>query len=290
MFFNKKNSAFGFIVLLISILTSQIAYSDNALERSFVPKSKLVDALWAKHDPSSTTIVEHSAWDHFLSKYIVKNGSINLVAYGKVTREDKEKLSTYLDDLQKIDVTLLNRDEQFSFWLNLYNASTVFIILKHYPVKSVREIKNGVLDFHGPFNDIIAKVNGKNLSLNTIESGIVRPIWKDPRLHYAFNCAAITCPNLNNQAYNGKTLDNQLNAAAHSYINDKRGIHFEGKKVIASKIFFWYEGDFGGSEKAILNHMKKFAEPTLKARLQKIKRIDDYVYDWSLNESPQSKS
>jgi len=141
------------------------------------------------------------------------------------------------------------------------------------------------VDFLGPFNDKVVKVNGKTLTLNDIESGIVRPLWKDPRLHYAFNCAAVSCPNLGKKAYTGAKLNSQLNTAASRFVNNSRGITFVKGKAVASKIYFWYEGDFGGSHKAVINHMKKYASGGLKAKLASLSKIDKFEYDWALNEA-----
>lgn len=274
----------GFTTAIMIFATS--AHAQSALERFAVPKAKLISGPWKKNDAGSAIQVDHGAWDGFLKKYVKTDGKgINRVAYGRVSGGDKAALSAYLKKLQGTDVTTLNRDEQFAFWVNLYNASTVSVALKNYPLKSIRDVKKGVLDFLGPFNDKIATVNGKTLTLNDIESGIVRPLWKDPRLHYAFNCAAISCPNLAKQAFKGAVLNKQLNSAATRFVNNPRGISFSGGKATASKIYFWYEGDFGGSHKAIINHMKRYASADLKAKLQSISKIDSFEYDWALNDA-----
>jgi hypothetical protein len=261
-----------------------LANAQSSIEKAFIAKSRLSSSIWKKHDPSSNIVVDHSAWDAFLSKYTRKNAQgINLVAYGSVSAADKKSLQDYLASLQATDVTKLNRNEQYAFWLNLYNASTVNLGIKNFPVDSILDIKSNPLDLKGPFNDNVAKVNGKKLTLDTIESGIVRPIWNDPRLHYAFNCAAISCPNLGSKAYKGTKINAQLNAAAKAYVNDPRGIRINNGKITASKIYFWYSGDFGKDEKAVLAHIKKFASPKLKAGLEGKTKIDSYEYDWALN-------
>ncbi|MEP1443414.1 MAG: DUF547 domain-containing protein [Hyphomicrobiales bacterium] len=283
-----RNKVFfaGVTALVLSLSQAGQAQAQSALEKFGVPKAKLISGPWKTNVSGSAVKVDHSAWDAFLKKY-VKTGSngVNLVAYGRVSGGDKAALGSYLKSLQATDVTKLNRNEQFAFWVNLYNASTVNVALKNYPIKSIRDVKKGVLDFLGPFNDKVAKVNGKTLTLNDIESGIVRPLWKDPRLHYAFNCAAVSCPNLGKQAFKGDTLNKQLNSAASRFINNSRGIRFTNGKATASKIFFWYEGDFGGSHKAIINHMKQYASGGLKAKLASLKKIHDFEYDWTLNDA-----
>lgn len=271
--------------LTIPLLSAPtIATAQSSLEKAFVAKSRLSSTIWKKHDPASNIVIDHRAWDAFLSKYTRKNSKgINLVAYGSVSGADKKSLQDYLNRLQATDVTKLNRNEQYAFWLNLYNASTVNLGIKNFPVNSILDIKSNALDLKGPFNDNIAKVNGKKLTLDTIESGIVRPIWNDPRLHYAFNCAAVSCPNLGSEAYKGSKINAQLNAAARTFVNDPRAIRINNGKITASKIYFWYSDDFGKDEKAVLGHIKKFASAKLKASLDGKTKIDSYEYDWALN-------
>ncbi|MEM7216503.1 MAG: DUF547 domain-containing protein [Pseudomonadota bacterium] len=274
----------GIITLVSLPLFLGQVYAQSSLEKAFVAKSRLANKLWTRHDASSTVEVDHGTWDAFLAKYLKSDGQgVNRLAYARVTKADKGALKKYLAELQQTDVTKLNRNEQYAYWLNLYNASTVNVALENYPIESILDIKSNVLDFKGPFNDKIAKVNGQSITLDTIESGIVRPIWNDPRLHYAFNCAAITCPNLGKQAYRGKTIDSQLDRAARSYINDPRGIRVENGEITASKIFFWYEEDFGGSEASILKHVRRYADPKLKSALSGKTEIASFEYDWTLN-------
>ena len=271
-------------VFVISTLFVGTANAQSSLEKLAIAKSKLTSPIWKKHDPASKIEVNHDRWDAFLKKYTRKDGSgVNRVAYGRVSSADQKTLQNYLSDLQKVDVTKLNRNEQYAFWLNLYNASTVNIGIKNFPINSILEVKKNVLDLKGPFNDVVARVNGKNLTLDNIESGVVRPIFNDPRLHYAFNCAAVSCPNLGSKAYRGKTLNAVLDKAARSYVNDPRGVRISNGELTVSKIYFWYDVDFGGSEKSILNHIRQYANPGLKKKLAGKTSIDNYEYIWDLN-------
>jgi len=254
------------LLLLMTLVAMPVALTDtqaqSAIEKSLVAKSRLHNRIWTKHDPNSSLEVDHQPWDAFLAKYLKKDGrGINRLAYSRVSTADKQALKAYLTVLQSTDVTTLNRNEQYAFWLNLYNSSTVNIGLKHYPIKSILDVKSNVLDLKGPFNDKVATVMGLSLTLDNIESGIVRPIWKDPRLHYAFNCAAISCPNLGAKA------------------------RVENGKVTASKIYFWYDVDFGGNATGVLKHINQYAGPELKAALGNKRSIAKYEYDWALNEA-----
>jgi len=273
-----------FTTVILSMFSfSALSNAQTAIEKAFVAKSKLASPIWKKHDPASSIKVDHSAWDSFLTKYTAKDqAGVNRVAYGNVSASDRQALRDYLARLQATDVTQLNRNEQYAFWLNLYNASIVNVGLDNYPVKSILDIKSNLLDVKGPFNDTIATVNGEKLTPDTIESGIVRPIWNDPNLHYGFNCAAVSCPNLLSKAFTGDTINAQLEQAAVSFINEPRGVRLNGDKLIASKIYFWYSEDFGG-EQGILKHISKYANDRTKALLSGRTKIDRYEYDWALN-------
>ena len=199
-------------------------------------------------------------------------------------------LKQYVQTLESSDPRILNRNEQLAYWLNLYNSRTVLLVLENYPLRSVRQIKTKFTDLVGPFDDSIICVLGKCLSLNDIESGIIRPIWQDPRIHYALNCASYGCPNLRRRAWSSLTLDQDLNTAACQFINSGRAFKKGplGQVVIASKIFKWYQDDFGGSEAAVLNHMRQYANADTRRKLAGHSKICAYTYDWSLNDAKRN--
>jgi len=251
-----------------------------------IPESSVVDPIFEINDPNSTIRVDHSIWDGFLGKYVSPDfQGLNRVYYGNVSYEDFESLRYYLQQLQSIDLRTLNRNEQLAYWFNLYNARTLAIVLENYPIRSIRQIKQKLTDFVGPFDDEGAvNVLGKSLSLNDIESGIIRPIYNDPRIHYALNCASYGCPNLSSRAWHSHDLDARLNAAASDFINSGRGVKSSicGTKV--SKIYKWYAGDFGGEE-GVLKHMRQYANHETLRTLNRSNNIGGYFYDWSLNDA-----
>ena len=251
-----------------------------------IPASSLVDPIFEISDPYSPYAVDHSTWDCLLARYMVTDAvGINRLRYRDVTAQDRSSLKGYLRYLQSVDTRTLNRNEQLAFWFNLYNARTADIVLDNYPIRSIRQVKMKFTDFVGPFDDPGAvTVLGKSLSLNDIESGIVRPIWKDPRIHYALNCASYGCPNLAAQAWTAVNLDARLNGAAYEYINSDRAIRSGLFGVKVSKIFKWYKDDFGGSDQAVLNHLRQYANPSTQQKLQGRQSILGHFYDWSLND------
>jgi Protein of unknown function, DUF547 len=244
------------------------------------------EAVFSKAATPGKT-VDHSAWDRMLKAYVKRDATgLNRVAYAKFKAEGHKELKAYVAALQAVDVPTLSRDEQFAFWANLYNARTIDVVLDKYPVKSIKEVSLGgglkTLVTGGPWQATIAKVNGFSVSLDDIENKILRAIYKDPRVHYAVNCASVGCPNLLLEAFTGAKLEAQLEAGAKDFINSPSGIKFTGDKVWASSIYDWFKADFGGSVASITAHMAKYAEPELKAKLAKVTAIHDYGYDWAL--------
>lgn len=241
--------------------------------------------VWQAHNPAAAASIDHRAWTVFIKKYR-RPGSdgVARIAYGKVTPADRTALNAYVTRLTKVRISQYRRAEQRAYWLNLYNALTVKVILDHWPVKSIRDI--GIspgLFARGPWGKKLIVVEGRAVSLDDIEHRILRPIWRDPRIHYGVNCASIGCPNLPAVAFTAANSERLLTAGAVAYVNDPRGVRIRNGRVVVSSIYRWFRADFGGSERTVLVHLKQYARPALKAQLEKINSIDGYRYDWSVN-------
>ena len=137
----------------------------------------------------------------------------------------------------------------------------------------------------GPWGAKLITVEGEQVSLDDIEHRILRPIWRDPRVHYAVNCASLGCPDLHARAWIAEGLDASLDAAARTYVNHPRGARVEDGRLIVSSIYDWFEEDFGGSDAGVIAHLKTFAAPPLAQALSSITRVSDDRYDWRLNGS-----
>lgn len=245
-----------------------------------IPKAKQADGNWATSGTKAEPI-DHDAWDKILTDYArPADDGVNRVDYKGIKTKAAGELKAYLAALQDITITEYPRDEQFAYWVNLYNAATVQVILDNYPLESIRDI--GLLG-QGPWKDKFLKVEGKKLSLDDVEHGILRPIWKDVRIHYAVNCASIGCPNLALKAYRAKTLEAMLDDAARAYINHPRGFARIKGRLVASNIFEWYQSDWG-EEADVLAHARKYATDATAALLKDAETIDSYDYDWALND------
>lgn len=242
---------------------------------------------WERHHPGSTRTIDHDAWDLLLTRYLCASpDGVHRFRYRSVTAADRERLERYLNRLSGVAISAYNRPEQKAFWINLYNALTVQVVLDHYPVASIREIDISPGWFSvGPWRKKLIQVDDIDLSLDDIEHRILRPVWRDPRIHYAVNCAAIGCPNLQRRAFRGAGLAERLEEAARDYVNHPRAIAWSTDGWTLSKIYQWFRDDFGGDESGVLDHIKRYADPALAATLNRSARVQRYRYDWSLNDA-----
>jgi hypothetical protein len=253
------------------------------------PAEALAELPFTRHVAGSTAVVSHRAWHALLQEYVVASpDGLNRVRYAAWKRESHAELKTYVSSLEAVDVARLDRPEQFAFWVNLYNAKTIEIVLDRYPVKSIKDIRlgGGVIGAitGGPWKAKVVTVSSVALSLDDIEHVILRGLFRDARVHYAVNCASIGCPNLGREAFTGAALESQLEAAARAYVNSPRGVRWSGDRLVVSSIFSWFQSDFGGDAAGVLAHLARYAEPALKARLKRAPTIDEYSYDWALND------
>ena len=241
---------------------------------------------WNQSDENNPASIDHGAWQKLLNRYLITNhpSGVNRVRYKDFTTTDRRALKSYLSDLQSIDPRQYNRAEQMAYWINLYNALTVDLILENYPVKSIKKTGKKLFSF-GPWDDQLAQIDGNNLTLNDIEHQILRPIWKDRRIHYAVNCASYGCPNLSAAAFTGINTESLLERGATDYINHPRGVSFNNGDLTVSSIYNWYSADFGGNDEKLLRHLKHYARPELRQKLERFDGSIDYAYDWSLNDA-----
>ncbi len=243
---------------------------------------------WAEHDAGSTRTIDHSEWNTLLGRYVqVQQAGVNRFNYAEVTASDRSQLQSYIATLSAIPISEFNRNEQIAFWINLYNALTVEIILQHYPVDTIREISYSLFT-SGPWREKLIKVEGEALALDDIEHRILRPIWKDPRIHYAVSCAAIGCPSLQSTAYRANNTDAVLDQAAREFINHPRAVSISYSELRVSSLYDWFEQDFGGNAAGVIAHLNQYADAKLQSSLRGRKRIGQYHFDWTIND-PKSR-
>lgn len=254
-------------------------------------------SLWEKHDAASAATIDHAPWGRFLAAYRRENadGSARF-AYRAVTSNDRAGLEADVARLAAVPISRFNRAEQFAYWVNLYNMTTVLTVLRHYPVKSIRDINISPGWFasswfasgwfaSGPWGAKLLEVEGTKLSLDDIQHRILRPGWRDPRIHYAVNCAALGCPDLPAVPFTATSAEALLEAAARAFVNHSRGAAIESGRLAASSIYVWYAADFGPEPVDVVRHMRKYASQEFYTALSHIRQVSLDRYDWALNEA-----
>jgi hypothetical protein len=221
--------------------------------------------------------VQHGEWDALVKKHVSKNGMVDYQGFLK----DKKQLQVYLDILSANKPTSKwSKNEKMAFWINAYNAFTVKLILDHYPIKSIKDIKRGIPFVNSVWDIAFIPMGKEKIDLNYIEHTILRKEFNDPRIHAAINCASFSCPLLRNEAYYASRLDEQLNDAMRRFVNDPQRNQLDKSNIKISKIFSWFAGDFKLNGSSIVDYLNKYA----KKRVQPNAKIDFLEYQWELND------
>jgi Protein of unknown function, DUF547 len=271
--------------LVLSVMVFLATFVLAPATSNAAPKAELWPR-WQKHGPGNTQRIDHAQWNSFLEKYVVAGhaSGINRVRYHAVVLQDRTMLTNYIKQLEGIAISTFSRAEQRAYWINLYNAKTVDLVLTHYPVQSIRDINiSPGLFSRGPWGAKIMTVEGEKISLDDIEHRILRPIWRDNRVHYALNCASLGCPNLQPQAYDSGTAEALLDKGAREFVNHRRGVALINGKLKVSSIYVWFQEDFGGNAEGLISHWKNYAVGRLAEALKNYRGSFDHDYDWRLN-------
>ncbi|MBI1228078.1 MAG: DUF547 domain-containing protein [Bacteroidetes bacterium] len=222
--------------------------------------------------------VSHEIWDGLLKKHVRSDGFVD---YKGMVRDSAE-LNNYLHLLESSHPQRIwSKAEQKAFWINAYNAYTVKLIVDHYPVASIKDIKNGIPFVNTVWDIKFIKIQGEEYDLNAIEHGILRKNFPDGRIHAAVNCASYSCPPLRAEAYVADRLESQLDDAMRRFVNDPLRNRVGADKAELSAIFNWFGGDFKKDAGSVQAFVNRFAETPMGEGAQ-VSYLD---YDWSLNEA-----
>lgn len=253
----------------------------NAAGAAAIEKSQ----YWSFWDASqnTTATIDHSGWDTLLKQYVIIDhpSGINRFRYADVQKADRQQLNRYVSKLESLDPRTYNRNEQKAYWINLYNAAVVKQVLEYYPVKNITDVDRNGGD--GPWDEAIVTIMGQRLSLNDIEHRILRPLWKDHKVHFALACGGLGCPDLQPVAYNGRDIRTQLRQAGRDFINHPRGVRLEKGLMRLSYIFDWYRNDFAKDDKGMLKLFAHYAEDRKALYLLGFQGTIEYQNDWTLN-------
>jgi hypothetical protein len=227
---------------------------------------------------AQTTPVSHVLFDQLLKQHVGKTGKVNYKGFIR----DSTELNKYLKVLSaNPPQSKWSRNDQLAYWINAYNAYTIQLIIRNYPLKSIKDIGSKIkIPFvNTPWDIKFIQIGKETYDLNNIEHDILRKKFNEPRIHFAIVCASVSCPKLLNEAFVGSRINEQLTAQARDFINDASRNKITSGKAELSSIFSWFKGDFT-KKGSLINYINQYANTKLKADA-KISHLD---YNWNLNE------
>ena len=212
--------------------------------------------------------LDHKLWSELLSKHVSESGEVNYKSFKK----DSVKLKDYISYLSKNTPSNgATKNEKLAYWINLYNALTVDLIVRNYPIKSIKDIKN-------PWKQRLWETANLSYNLDEIEHDILRKM-NEPRIHFAIVCASISCPKLQNKAFKAKTLDTQLTKATKTFLANNTKNEITKNQLKLSKIFKWFSKDFE-TKGTVIDFINLYTSTTIS----KDAKINYKDYNWNLNE------
>jgi len=213
--------------------------------------------------------VSHSQWDALLKKHVTSDGKVNYDGF----KTDIVKLDAYLKLIGDNEAKPgWSSNERKAFWINAYNAWTVKLVLERYPVNSINDVTAK------PWDKRFIKIGANTHTLNDIENKIIRRQFKDARIHFAINCASISCPKLSNQAFTMYNVEEQLEKLTKDFFKTDN-VKLEEKSAQLSKIFEWYAEDFIQESTSVLKFIEKYSGLTFHPKV----KVSYLEYDWKLN-------
>jgi hypothetical protein len=224
-----------------------------------------------KPELKKSNYAPHQLWHELLKNYVSDTGNVNY----KGIKSENVKLTTYLNNLSKIyadqSFASLSKEQKLAFWINAYNAMTVDLILRNYPIKSIKDIDK-------PWKQRFWKLGNKWFNLNEIEHDILRKM-DEPRIHFAIVCASYSCPKLQNEAFIASKLETQLIHATKGFLSDSERNEITKDHIKISKIFQWFSKDFKQNG-SLIDFLNLYTDVDISAKAKR----DFKDYNWNLNE------
>jgi hypothetical protein len=257
-----------------TISTTNSSVEEPKSNESPITEKEIIPATPKEDKPSAITDDDanisdfnHDMLNNLLVKHVSSSGKVDYKSF----KTDESKLDTYLKTLEDTPLSSSwSRAKQMAYYINAYNAATIKLILKNWPVKSITDLHGGK-----PWDVKWVKLGGKTYSLNAIENDILRPKYNDARIHFAVNCAAKSCPPLLNKAWTESNLNQLLDQQARLFINNVSYNLLSVNSVEISKIFDWYAADFGD----ITDYLNKYT----KTEINDNAKVTYKEYNWALN-------
>lgn len=251
-----------YALTLFIVLTTYSCFSAKGL-----PIKEVKENTTSKTQTETTTL-DHSAWNTLLQKYVADHGNVDYKGF----KTESKKLNDYVDYLaSKVPSEDWNINEQLAYFINVYNANTIKLIVENYPIKSIKDISN-------PWMKNRIKIGNKDYSLADIENGILRKM-NEPKIHFAINCASYSCPKLLNTAYTSENVQELMEKATKEFINNSEKNKLSVNNLKLSEIFKWYKSDFTENG-SLIDYINQYAETPISTEA----KIDYIEYNWDLND------
>ncbi|WP_299130270.1 DUF547 domain-containing protein [uncultured Winogradskyella sp.] len=210
---------------------------------------------------------DHVIWKKLLENNVSDNGNVNYKGF----KSESNKLRTYIDSLKdNMPNDNWTKKDKLAYWINTYNALTIDLIIRNYPLKSIKDIKD-------PWDQRLWKFGDKWLNLNDIEHQILRKM-DEPRIHFAIVCASESCPKLQNEAFTSNNLEEQLANATIEFLADVSKNEISEDEIKLSKIFKWFKKDFEQNG-SLIDFLNQYSDITISGNAKK--SFKDY--SWDLN-------
>ncbi|MGB0424571.1 MAG: DUF547 domain-containing protein [Flavobacteriales bacterium] len=239
--------------------------------------SSLFASCAVQQSNSTSRPITHEAWTALLATHVSESGEVDYRGFVA----DSLQLNAYLSSLSLHHPNKKNwsSNERKAFWINAYNAYTVKLIVENYPVVSIKDLGGSIYKVNTPWDIRFIEIEGLDYDLNNIEHDILRKEWNDARIHFAVNCASISCPPLLNEAFEASTLDAQLNHVTAGFINSKTANEITEMRAELSRIFKWFSGDFAKDKGSVIEFINTFSD----VKLSEDADFTYKEYNWSLN-------
>ncbi|RYM32847.1 DUF547 domain-containing protein [Brumimicrobium glaciale] len=224
------------------------------------------------------SVHKHEKWDQLTKKYVTDDGFVNYKGFTK----DSTKLNSYLKQLADNHPNeKWTSGQKKAYWINAYNAFTIQLIIRNYPVKSIKDLGGSVYRVNTSWDIKFIHLGDETYDLNNIEHNILRKDWDDARVHAVVNCASVSCPALRKGAFTGDKVEEQMDEQMKSFINDKTKNTIAEDKADVSSLFKWFSGDFKNNAPSVIAYINKYSKVKIKPGAE----ITYQDYDWSLNEA-----